>query len=77
MGRSHRIENLRSATLRLGIRLLKPSDVLNGWARDGDYYVRELTGPEEVPELLHDLDVKGVKVREAREMNNPLEDLFA
>jgi ABC-2 type transport system ATP-binding protein len=72
-----RIENLRSATFRLGIRLLRPSDALTGWPRDGDYYVRELSGPEEVPGLLHDLDAQGVKVREAREMNNPLEDIFA
>ena len=72
-----RIENLRASKFRLGIRLLNPSDSLEGWTKEGEYFVRELAGPEEVQGLLHDLDVRGVKLREAREMDNPLEDIFA
>ena len=71
-----RIENLRRSHFVVGVRLLEPSEVLAGWTREGDYFLRELSGPEAVPALLHDLDTKGVKVRELREMGNPLEDLF-
>jgi ABC-2 type transport system ATP-binding protein len=71
-----RIENLRASKFRLGVRLLNPSDSLEGWAKEGEYFVRELAGPEEVQGLLHDLDVRGVRLREAREMDNPLQDIF-
>ena len=71
-----RIENLRGARFVIGIRTLEPTPVLAGWPREGDYYLRELPGPEEVPALLHDLDARGVRVRELKEMGNPLEDLF-
>ncbi len=71
-----RIENLRSARFVVGIRLLEPAVPLPGFSRQGDYYLRELGGPEEVPELLRDLEARGARVRELREMENPLEDLF-
>lgn len=71
-----RIENLRGSRFIIGVRVLEPSGVLEGWDRDGDYYLRELSGPEKVPELLRELDARGVKIRELREMGNPLEDLF-
>lgn len=71
-----RIENLKGARFVVGVRVLEPSEMLADWKREGDYYLRELSGPEEVPALLHDLDSHGVKVRELREMGNPLEDLF-
>jgi len=38
--------------------------------------LRELSGPEEVPALIFGLESHGVKIRELREMGNPLEDLF-
>ncbi len=71
-----RIENLRGSHFVVGIRLLEPSEVLADWKREGEYYLHELSGPEEVPGLLHDLDTRGVKIREVREMDNPLEELF-
>ncbi len=71
-----RLENLRAARFIVGIRVLQPTDALAGYARQGDYYLRELTGPEEVPALLSDLQARGVRIRELREMENPLEDLF-
>ncbi len=71
-----RIENLRGSRFVVGIRVLEPSKVLADWSREGDYFLRELSSPEEVPALLHDLDSQGVKIRELREMGNPLEDLF-
>jgi ABC-2 type transport system ATP-binding protein len=71
-----RIENLRGARFVVGIRALEPTPALSGYAREGDYFLRELSGPDEVPALLRDLESQGVKIREVREMNNPLEDLF-
>jgi ABC-2 type transport system ATP-binding protein len=71
-----RIENLHASKFRLGVRLLNPSDTLEGWTKQGEYFVRELTGPDEVQGILHDLDARGVRLREAREMDNPLEDIF-
>jgi ABC-2 type transport system ATP-binding protein len=71
-----RLEDLRSARFVVGVRALEPSAALSGYPRQGEYYVRELPGPEAVPALLHDLEAQGVKIRELREMGNPLEDLF-
>ena len=71
-----RIDELRSAHFVVGIRTLEPSDALADYPRQGDYFLRELSGPDEVPGLLRDLESRGVKVRELREMGNPLEDLF-
>ncbi len=70
------IGELRSERYVLGIRTLRPSDALAGVPKRGEYYLYELPGPESVPALLRDLESKGVQVREAREMGNPLEDLF-
>ncbi len=71
-----RIENIKGTRFVVGVRLLDPTAVLPGYLRQGSYFLRELTGPEEVPELVHELDASGAKVREVREMDNPLEDLF-
>ncbi len=71
-----KMENVRSAHFVVGIRTLEPSPALAGWERSGDYYLRELSGPEQVPPLIRDLTAQGVQLREVREMENPLEDLF-
>jgi ABC-2 type transport system ATP-binding protein len=71
-----RIENIRSTRFVLGIRTLEPSNALTGFDHQGDYFLKELAGPDEVPGVLQDLMAQGVKIREAREMGNPLEDLF-
>ena len=71
-----RIENLRSSRFLVGIRVLEPSEVLAGYPRRGDYFLHELPGPDAVPAFLRDLESRGVKIRELREMDNPLEDLF-
>jgi len=77
VARFDRIENVRGSRFVLGIRVLEPSPVLASFDHEGDYYLKELAGPEEVPGILRDLIAQGVKIREAREMENPLEDLFA
>lgn len=71
-----RIENLRGSHFVVGVRVLESSEALTGWTREGDYFLRELPGPEGVPALIRDLESRGVQIRELREMNNPLEDLF-
>ena len=71
-----RIENLRASRFTVGVRLLDPAATLPGYPRQGAYFLRDLSGPDEVPGLLHELDTSGVKVREIREMDNPLEELF-
>jgi ABC-2 type transport system ATP-binding protein len=72
-----RIDHLRTSRYVVGIRTLVPSELLAGYPRQGDYYLRELPGPEQVPALVHELDTRGVQLREIREMGNPLEELFA
>ena len=72
-----RIENIRSARFIIGIRFLDGPTELPGFSRQGDYFLKELDGPEGVPAVLQDLEKQGLKIREAREMENPLEDLFA
>jgi ABC-2 type transport system ATP-binding protein len=71
-----RLEDLRSSRFVIGIRTLAPADALRGLERQGDYYLKELSGPEAVPQLLRQLESQGVQIRELREMGNPLEDLF-
>jgi ABC-2 type transport system ATP-binding protein len=71
-----RISDLRSANYVVGVRLVGADEVLPSANRQGDYFVYELAGPEEVPKLLTDLQAMGARIREVREMGNPLEDLF-
>ncbi len=71
-----RMENVRSSRFVVGVRTLNGSGPLADWPRTGDYFLKELAGPEQVPALLRELEAKGVQVRELREMENPLEDLF-
>jgi ABC-2 type transport system ATP-binding protein len=71
-----RIDNLRSHRFIVGIRTLVPAEALAAYPREGEYYLRELPGPEAVPGLLRELVATGVQVRELREMGNPLEELF-
>ncbi len=76
LGVFDRLENLRTARYVVGVRVLEASAALADWPREGDYFLRELAGPEAVPALLRDLESRDVKIREVREMNNPLEELF-
>jgi len=76
ISRFDRIENVRGSRYVLGIRVLQPSPALASYDHEGEYYLRELSGPEEVPAVLRELMAQGVQIREAREMENPLEDLF-
>jgi len=72
-----KMENVRAAHYVVGVRTLEATAALGGWERKGDYYLRELSGPDQVPGLIQDLEARGVRLREVREMENPLEDLFS
>lgn len=73
----NRIADLRSAKYTVGVRVVAGEEKLPTANRKGEYYVFELSGPEEVAKLMKDLEAKGVQVREVKEMGNPLEDLFS
>lgn len=70
------LSELRPARYVIGIRAEGAEGVLPATSKRGDYYLEELSGPEEVPKLIADLVAKGVQIREVKEMENPLEDLF-
>lgn len=70
------LSELRPAKYIIGIRADGAQGVLSALAKQGDYYLQELAGPEEVPKLVAELMAKGVRIREVKEMDNPLEDLF-
>ena len=71
-----RIDEIRTETYTVGVRTLAPDPSLESGRKEGDYYLFDLKGPEDVPGLIGDLSGKGVKIREVREMQNPLEELF-
>jgi ABC-2 type transport system ATP-binding protein len=71
-----RIDEIRTQNYTVGVRTLAPEPKLDPIKKDGDFYVYELKGPEEVPALIANLVSQGVKIREVREMENPLEELF-
>jgi ABC-2 type transport system ATP-binding protein len=71
-----RIANLRPSKYVVGIRVTAGERALASFPRKGEYFLQELSGPEEVPKLLRELESKGVKVREVKEEGNPLEEFF-
>jgi ABC-2 type transport system ATP-binding protein len=70
------LSDLRPAKYVIGIRAEGAEGMLSSDSRKGEYYLHELSGPEEVPKLVAELAAKGVRIREVKEMENPLEDLF-
>jgi ABC-2 type transport system ATP-binding protein len=71
-----KIDEIRTDRYVIGIRVSAGEKVLESKKKDGDYYLFELNGPADVPNLLSDLSTSGVKIREVKEMQNPLEELF-
>ena len=71
-----RIDEIKTETYKVGVRTLFTDPSLEAGRKEGDYYLFDLKGPEEVPGLIADLAQKGTKIREVREMQNPLEELF-
>ncbi|HEV2390538.1 MAG TPA: heme ABC exporter ATP-binding protein CcmA [Nitrososphaerales archaeon] len=71
-----RIDEIRTQTYTIGVRTIAPEASLESGKKEGEYYLFDLKGPEEVPALISGLIDRGVKIREVREMQNPLEELF-
>ena len=72
-----RIADLKSARYVVGVRATLGEQHLSTAEKRGDYYLFELSGPDAVADLIEELQGKGVRLREVREMGNPLEELFA
>ncbi|MCI4322568.1 MAG: ABC transporter ATP-binding protein [Thermoplasmata archaeon] len=70
------LSELRPARYVIGVRATGAEGILPADSKRGEYYLQELAGPEEVPKLVAELAAKGVQIREVKEMENPLEDLF-
>ncbi|MDR1992054.1 MAG: ABC transporter ATP-binding protein [Nitrososphaerota archaeon] len=70
------ISEIKTEKYTIGIRTLDMEEVPYSVGKEGDYYLFELQGPEEVPALTAKLLKKGVQIREVKEMQNPLEELF-
>jgi ABC-2 type transport system ATP-binding protein len=72
-----KIDDIKTQRYVIGIRAFGAENILDSNKKEGDYYLMELKGPEEVPKIVSELVAKGVKIREVKEMQNPLEELFA
>ena len=71
-----RIENLRAATYRVGIRARGDvSQVVDAKLENG-YYVLTVSSPDAVGEVVKKLVNAGIVVTEVKELDNPLESLF-
>ncbi len=71
-----KIEDIKTQKYVIGIRASGAENILGQSKREGDYYLLKLEGPDDVPKIVSDLVAKGVKIREVKEMQNPLEELF-
>lgn len=71
-----KMDEIKTQKYVIGIRAFEAENVLGQNKKEGDYYLLELPGPDEVPKVVADLVAKGVKIREVKEMRNPLEKLF-
>ncbi len=71
----NRISDIKTENYSIGVRTLgeEPPGYLK---REGEYYIFALAGPEKVQGLIGDLLSKGIRIREIREMQNPLEEIF-
>ncbi|HYM41022.1 MAG TPA: ABC transporter ATP-binding protein [Thermoplasmata archaeon] len=71
-----RIENLRPASYRVGIKARGDVSAVVDAKLENGYFVRTVTSPEEVGEIVKKLVNAGIVVTEVKELDNPLESLF-
>lgn len=71
-----KIDEIKTEKYVVGIRAFGAEKILDESKKEGDYYLLELQGPNDVPKVISDLVAKGVRIREVKEMQNPLEELF-
>jgi ABC-2 type transport system ATP-binding protein len=70
------ISDIKTEKYTIGIRTLGIEDIPGAIGKEGDYYLFDLQGPEKVSDLIAKLSGQGVQIREVKEMQNPLEELF-
>ena len=70
-----RIDEIKTKNYVVGVRTVGTGPD-PGTRKEGDYYLFDLDGPDGVPDLIAELASRGVRMREVREMRNPLEELF-
>lgn len=71
-----KIDEIKTQKYVVGIKAFDTHGILDSNKKEGPYYLMELDGPDDVPKVVADLVAKGVKIREVKEMQNPLEELF-
>ena len=71
-----KIDEIKTQKYVVGIRAYNAESILDSNKKEGDYYIMELDGPDQVPKVVSDLVARGVRIREVKEMQNPLEELF-
>lgn len=71
-----KMDEIKTEKYVIGIRTFEPVSELDQYKKEGDYYLLELHGPDEVPKVVAELVAKGARIREVKEMQNPLEELF-
>ncbi len=71
-----RIENLRTATYRVGIKARGDVASVVDAKLEGGYYVLTVASPDEVGGVVKKLVNAGIIVTEVKELDNPLESLF-
>jgi ABC-2 type transport system ATP-binding protein len=71
-----KIDDIKTQKYVVGIRVFGGENMPEDVQKEGDYYLYELEGPEDVSQVIADLSARGIKIREVKEMQNPLEELF-
>jgi ABC-2 type transport system ATP-binding protein len=71
-----KISNIRSKNYRVGIKASEDITKIVDAKKDGEYYVLDVSKPEEAGIALRKIVEKGILVTEMRELDNPLQELF-
>jgi len=71
-----RISNIKPKNYRVGIQTKTDITKIVDAKREGDYYVLNVSSPEEAGLILKKLVEEGVLVTEMRQLDNPLQELF-
>ncbi len=71
-----KIDDIKTEKYVIGIRIFGDPLGLDRNRKEGEYYLIDLSAPEEVPKLVSEMVSKGIQIREVKEMQNPLEELF-
>lgn len=70
------IDSIPMGKYTIGIRADNVKEIFPEARLDGRFYILELESADEVPGVVSKLSAAGVRVREIREMSNPLENLL-